>query len=63
MDENDTKKKIRGGEHLTWVDTLRAQVKPLVGRDEVTGRVTYPREQYLTDVAEERRRSKLKGPN
>lgn len=57
MDEtSDPKKKIRNGEHLTFVDTVRAQFKPLVGRDNTTGQVSYPRQEYLTEVAAQRRK-------
>lgn len=37
-------------EHLTFVDRLRAKVRPIVDRAE-TGEVTYPRREFLSDAA------------
>jgi hypothetical protein len=53
--EDDIKKKIKHGEHLTFTDMLVGGFKANAAKDEVTGRDVYPREAYLTQKAKERK--------
>lgn len=48
MDEID---EIPHNQYLTWVDTFKAQFHPLVSRNPATGQISYPRRDYLTEVA------------
>jgi hypothetical protein len=54
-DSEDLKKRIKHGEHLTFVDVLKAGFRPLHTSDELTGRVKFPREEYLTERAAARK--------
>lgn len=56
-DPSDVASKISHGEHLTWTDVLRSKFHPVVGTDEHTGQTTYPRKDFLTSAAAERKRA------
>jgi hypothetical protein len=55
-DPNDLASRIPNGKHLTWVDVMRSKFHPEIDRDDL-GKVTYPRRDFLTAAAAERKRA------
>ncbi len=54
-DKDSIENQIPHGEHLTFVDKLRASFLPPTGNDDNTGRPTFPKEDFLTAKAKERK--------
>jgi hypothetical protein len=50
-------KDVPGAEHLTFVDKMRASVKPITGTNDSTGLPNFPRHEFLVEQAAERKRA------
>lgn len=55
-DDDASNSGIPNAHLLTFVDKMRGQFHPLVDRNSMSGEVTYPRREYLTNVAHQRNR-------
>lgn len=54
MADTNNSADIPHGEHLTFVDMVKAKFHPEVQMDE-SGKATYPRYEYLSQVAKQRK--------